>query len=643
MTPRNFSFTATIIFAVIALVQLGRAFFGWPVMIDAYAVPLWVVVPASVTVALDADVPGDESLFAPADTSSRRISVLIPRVLAGQSVSVGMTLTATVDVASLPLNASVQAPWFRTLGQANAAGQSTSLSPTCVSDPARPGFADCLGLYYNYALLAAEPLAGAKAPSAALGGGATILAAQAGALGARRILADSDNCNPVDSYSQGDKDGQEDGKGRRPFRHPNKDRMYNVGYFFGYAVGTIAGVAAAAGAAGGPSGGAAPNDARAQAVSGHVKALDSGGAACPVPPPPPPPSIPAGGSGSSSSSGGSIDPNDLIGPAGDGSTRHFIRNGQPFGYEIAFENQPTASLPAARVVITDRLDPAKFDLTTFRLGSIAFGSTTISVPPGLQSYATTQAIDATMSVRVQGSIDTSTGVAKWTFDTIDPLTRMTPSDPTLGFLPPDTDGRKGQGTVTFSVTPKVSLADATPVANQASIVFDANPAIATPAWSNTLDLSAPTAKVQAIRPQAGSTSFDVDWSGTDAGSGVRNYTVYVADGSAPFTPWLTQSSATTATYAGVSGHRYAFYVIGNDGAGNTEPAKSAAEASVTVDGLFAAAPAAASSGGGGGCTIAGGDRRDLSLPLLVLLALLVLLQRRYRARSQLVAYNAALK
>ena len=41
MTPRNFSLTAAIIFAVIALVQLARAIFGWPVTIDAYAVPLW--------------------------------------------------------------------------------------------------------------------------------------------------------------------------------------------------------------------------------------------------------------------------------------------------------------------------------------------------------------------------------------------------------------------------------------------------------------------------------------------------------------------------------------------------------------------------------------------------------------------------
>ena len=42
MTPRNFSLTAAIIFAVIALMHLARAIFGWPVTIDAIAVPLWL-------------------------------------------------------------------------------------------------------------------------------------------------------------------------------------------------------------------------------------------------------------------------------------------------------------------------------------------------------------------------------------------------------------------------------------------------------------------------------------------------------------------------------------------------------------------------------------------------------------------------
>jgi hypothetical protein len=41
MTPRNFSLTAAIIFAVIALMQLARAVFGWPVTVDTYTVPLW--------------------------------------------------------------------------------------------------------------------------------------------------------------------------------------------------------------------------------------------------------------------------------------------------------------------------------------------------------------------------------------------------------------------------------------------------------------------------------------------------------------------------------------------------------------------------------------------------------------------------
>ena len=115
----------------------------------------------------------------------------------------------------------------------------------------------------------------------------------------------------------------------------------------------------------------------------------------------------------------------------------------------------------------------------------AVGAHTIAVPAGLSSYATTLALDATRSVRVQGSLDRSSGVLKWTFDTIDPATGLPPSDPTLGFLPPDTDGAKGQGFVSFTVTPVAGLADGTAISNQASIVFDSNPAIATPTWPTT--------------------------------------------------------------------------------------------------------------------------------------------------------------
>ena len=602
--------------------------------LDAIAVPLWIVVPASVDVALDPAVSGGEALFGPGDADTKHISVLIPRVLAGESHVVAMDLTAASDAVSLPLNVSVQAPWFRTLGQAAAAGIATSINPSCVTDPAHPEYSDCSGLYYNYALLAREPFAGVRGQAATGGRNATVLGSLVRPLDARARPLANGNCDPVGSYKQGDKDGQDDGFHLRPHKQPpSKDRLYNIGYEFGFAIGTINAIAAAAGGANGVAQGAAT-----LAAGGLSKPL-ADGANCPVSPPPPPPfSIPSGGSSSSTGSGGSIDPNDMIGPAGDGSARHFIRAGLPFSYEIAFENQPTASLPAARVVITDQLDPAKVDLSTFTLGSIAFGKYTITVPPGLRSYATTYPIDATISVRVQGSVDSVTGLVKWTFDTIDPITKLPPSDPALGFLPPDTDGKKGQGYVTFSVAPKAGLADATLIANQASIVFDSNASIATPTWSNTFDLSAPLSKVQSLTPKVGTTSFDVSWSGSDAGSGIRNYTVYVSDSGAAFTPWLTQATATTATYAGTAGHSYAFYVIANDGAGNTESAKALAEASITVAGTFADDVPA--SDGGGGCTLARSDRpsqRDLSLPLLLLAAFGLLLRRRQRASSKVAA------
>ncbi len=340
----------------------------------------------------------------------------------------------------------------------------------------------------------------------------------------------------------------------------------------------------------------------------------------------------AGGS-TCGGSGGSIDPNDKSGPIGDGSASHFVRAKAPLSYQIAFENQPTASLPAAEVVVTDQLDPAKVDLSTLSLGTISFGSITVNVPPGLQSFATVQPIDATMSVRIQGSLNPASGLLKWTFATIDPATRLPPSDPTLGFLPPDSDGRKGQGQAIFNVVPRSGVADGTAISNQASIVFDANPAILTPTWVNTLDATIPVSKVQSLTPKPGTMSFDVAWSGSDSGSGISTYSVYVSDNGGPFSPWKTDVAASTATYAGTTGHTYGFYVRSTDGAGNTEAAKSTAEASVAVNGAFAD-PTVGTSSDGGGCTIGAGAQRDASLPILVLVAtgMLIILRRRRGAK-----------
>jgi len=328
----------------------------------------------------------------------------------------------------------------------------------------------------------------------------------------------------------------------------------------------------------------------------------------------------------------SIDPNDISGPLGDGSAAHFLNVGAPMSYQIAFENLPTAPLPAADVVVTDTLDPTLFDLTSLRLGSISWGSFRIDVPPGLSSYNTVHPIDATMSVRVQGSLNPGTGVLKWTFTTIDPATKLPPSDPTLGFLPPNADGRKGQAYVNFTVTPKAALPEGTQWRNSASIVFDTNPAIVTPTWLNVLDTTAPTSRIRSLTGKVGTTSFDVAWaSAADNGAAGRTYSVFVSVDGAPYAVWQRSVDVTTATYDGASGHGYAFHVVATDGAGNAEPAKTTAEASISVDGAFAEQ---GNGSGGGGCTIGGGDQRDASLPLLVLLAASLLFISRRRAATR---------
>ena len=330
---------------------------------------------------------------------------------------------------------------------------------------------------------------------------------------------------------------------------------------------------------------------------------------------------------------GSRDPNDKTGPAGDGAAAHYV-TGRPLPYQIAFENVATASLPAARVVVTDVLDARLVDLSTLSLGDISFGSHRIAVPAGATSHATTTAVDATLSVRIQGSLNRTTGVLKWTFDSIDPATGLPPSDPTLGFLPPDTDGVKGQGLVSFTVAPIAGLANGTAISNTASIVFDNNAAILTPTWINTIDTTAPSSKVQSLTGKPGTTSFDAVWaSPVDSGSAVRRYSIFVSDNGGPFVLWQKSVTTTSAVYAGSSGHSYAFYATVVDGAGNSEPAKSAAEATIAVSGTFAD-PTVGNGGGsgGGGCAIGGDERRDPMLPLLVMLASVALAVGRRRSR-----------
>ena len=295
---------------------------------------------------------------------------------------------------------------------------------------------------------------------------------------------------------------------------------------------------------------------------------------------------------------GAIDPNDKGGSTGDGSASHYINAGSPLPYNVAFENEPTATAPAAQVIVTDQLDPTKVDLTTVTLGTITFGTNVITLPNGTNNYSTTYKLSASLSVRIQGSLDTTTGLLKWTFTSIDPSTGLPPTDPTVGFLPPDTDGVVGQGSVNFRAMPKAGQATGATVSNTAVVYFDANPSINTPTWVNTLDVDAPVSKVTALpATEAGAgatTPVNVSWSGTDKGSGILYYDIYVSDTGGAFTQWLSQVSTTSAVYSGVTNHTYAFYSIATDAAGNIEAAKTVGDATTQIVGATTTAALTAS-------------------------------------------------
>jgi hypothetical protein len=275
----------------------------------------------------------------------------------------------------------------------------------------------------------------------------------------------------------------------------------------------------------------------------------------------------------------SLDPNDKLGPQGVG-VQAYVSGNKPLPYSVYFDNQPTAAAPAQAVTVTDTLDP-NLNPSTLTLGPITFPNQVVSppsIPLFVSPFTTTVDLRPTTNLLVQvtASFNTSTATLTEAFQSLDPTTNKPPTDPTVGFLPPG-----AEGSVFFTVLPKTTVTTGTVIQNTATVVFDANAPINTPTWTNTIDNTPPASHVSALPAQSGSI-FSVQWSGTDTGSGLGNFTVYVSDNGGSFTPWLTQTTATSRSYNGQVGHSYRFYSIAQDLVGNMEPAKTSAEATTQV-------------------------------------------------------------
>ena len=267
------------------------------------------------------------------------------------------------------------------------------------------------------------------------------------------------------------------------------------------------------------------------------------------------------------------DPNNIIGPSGFGA-ENFVSVNQVLPYQINFENEAAATAPAQQVVVTQQLD-SNLNWKSFRLGSFGFGGTTFTVPANTAFYQTQIDLTETNGYfgDVTATIDERTGIATWTFTTIDPATGQIPLNPSVGFLPPDSPAGVGEGFVSYTVMANRSAATGTVINAQATVDFYTQPPIDTPLIFNTIDtgtdLSSAVASLPAVQS---SPTITVSWAGSDdtAGSAVNNYTVYVSDNGGPFVPWLQDTSLTSAPYVGEDGHTYAFYSVASDNTGNDQ-------------------------------------------------------------------------
>jgi RHS repeat-associated protein len=255
-------------------------------------------------------------------------------------------------------------------------------------------------------------------------------------------------------------------------------------------------------------------------------------------------------------------------------TQGFMPPNVAIPYTIYFENQSTATAPAQKVTVTDQLT-ANLDWSTLQLNQIEFNNVTVNVPAGLQNYSTQVNVSTDPNpVNVTVAFNSNTGVLTSTMQSVSPTTGGAPANPLAGFLPPNNASNQGTGFVTISVSPKSTLGNGAAIANQASIVFDANAAIATNTVTNTIDSTTPTSAVSPLPATSTTQSFSVSWTGSDpGGSGIAVYNIFVSIDGGAYATWMANTTATAAAYTGFAGHQYSFYsmAVNNVGTIQTNP------------------------------------------------------------------------
>ena len=282
-----------------------------------------------------------------------------------------------------------------------------------------------------------------------------------------------------------------------------------------------------------------------------------------------------GGGGGGSEPVNSWDPNEIYGYLSPSGSKFIAKDSiEAVDYRIEFENDTAFATSAAHVVeIRDTLDARFFELGTFAPTYISIGDKREQLD-GTPNFVRTVDMRPQVNtvVQVEGQYDEQTGIARWLFTSLDPMTMEPTDDVMQGFLPVNYDGTSGVGDVAYRIGLKKGMDDGTLITNRASIVFDNNEPILTPTWINIVDGSAPTSEFISVE-ELNDTVIRLKWKGNDGESAAWRYSLAVQ--AVKGTQWYEFLSNTTDTMIDYRYYRdidYCFSVLATDSAGNVENA-----------------------------------------------------------------------
>ena len=233
----------------------------------------------------------------------------------------------------------------------------------------------------------------------------------------------------------------------------------------------------------------------------------------------------------------SIDPNNKYSQ----KSSYISLNKQDLFYVITFENLDIATASVEDIQIIDFIDD------DFEWDSLTF----------LESSHIPEIV-----------FDNSIGKITWTFKNIN--------------LPPNINPPEGEGYVSYSIKPKSNLLDSTQLINKAMIDFEIGylpDPIETDEVIHIIDSCPPKSKVESVRDKH---VIQLEWSGTDDGSGIKDYTIYISENGEPFKPLLINTKLASHNFSGETGSIYRLYSIATDNVGNIESAPIEPDTTITI-------------------------------------------------------------